>query len=416
MHRLQVEHPVTEMVTGIDLVEWQLRVANGEVLPRSQNDFVHPKGHSFEARIYAEDADNNFMPCTGVIQALTFPKPSEDVRIETGVRAGDEVSVFYDPMIAKLVVWDNDRVSALLKLCQCLNEYRIAGFKTNIDYLIRLASHPKFQSGDVYTDFISEHSEDLKKAQCTDQRQHNLFRTVAALSFTINEKTQQKSSYNFNSNDLNSPFNQVDGRWLSGSKDVLCGSRTLKLKNIYDNEDTFEVKISFKGDSQYSVEIFNSDNSLVSDLMDVKVNYNEANGQMELFFVENGFKQKFTVLKHGELSSTVFTEDYGAFSYDLELPSFLKNAQSEQSGSGASTFDGRNITSPMPAVIEKISVNPGDTVCNGDTLVILTAMKMEHVICATFPEEIAKMVVDQVMFKPGNSVSKGAKILSFKTD
>ncbi len=117
--RLQVEHPVSEMITGTDLVEWQLRAAAGEELPVRQEDIVL-NGWSFEARIYAEDPESDFMPGAGPLLHLSTPAPSEDVRIETGVRQGDEVSVHYDPMIAKLVVWGPDRASALLKLRSCL--------------------------------------------------------------------------------------------------------------------------------------------------------------------------------------------------------------------------------------------------------------------------------------------------------
>ena len=122
--RLQVEHPVTEMITGTDLVEWQLRAASGETLPLTQ-DQIKLSGWSFEARIYAEDPDNNFMPGAGPLQYLATPAASPEVRIETGVRQGDQVSVHYDPMIAKLVVWGEDRPAALRKLRACLAEYNI---------------------------------------------------------------------------------------------------------------------------------------------------------------------------------------------------------------------------------------------------------------------------------------------------
>merc|ERR1719370_2600085 len=123
--RLQVEHPVTEMITGTDLVEWQLRAAAGEPLPVSQDELT-PNGWSFEARIYAEDPSNAFMPGAGPLEYLATPTPAADVRIETGVRQSDQVSVHYDPMIAKLVVWGPDRLSALLKLRACLAEFNIA--------------------------------------------------------------------------------------------------------------------------------------------------------------------------------------------------------------------------------------------------------------------------------------------------
>ena len=134
--RLQVEHPVSEMITGTDLVEWQLLAAAGEKLPVTQKD-IKLNGWSFEARIYAEDPDDGFMPGAGPLLHLSTPEAADNVRIETGVRQGDEVSVHYDPMIAKLVVWGGDRTAALSKLVTCLSEYNIDGLPTNVDFLMR---------------------------------------------------------------------------------------------------------------------------------------------------------------------------------------------------------------------------------------------------------------------------------------
>jgi 3-methylcrotonyl-CoA carboxylase alpha subunit len=137
--RLQVEHPVTEMITGQDLVEWQIRVAAGESLPLKQ-DQLQIRGHAFEARIYAEDPDHDFLPATGVLSYLQPPRESQHVRVDTGVLQGDEVSVWYDPMIAKLVVWDENRERALGRLARALSAYRISGLCSNISFLYNLAT------------------------------------------------------------------------------------------------------------------------------------------------------------------------------------------------------------------------------------------------------------------------------------
>uniref|UniRef100_A0A8C9WFE4 Methylcrotonyl-CoA carboxylase subunit n=1 Tax=Scleropages formosus TaxID=113540 RepID=A0A8C9WFE4_SCLFO len=158
--RLQVEHPVSEMITGTDLVEWQLRVAAGEKLPLAQEE-IKLRGHSFEARIYAEDPNNGFLPGAGPLLHLSTPQSDEHTRIETGVRQGDEVSVHYDPMIAKLVVWGEDRAAALKKLRYCLRQYNIVGLSTNIDFLLHLSSHPEFKAGNVHTSFIAQHHAQL---------------------------------------------------------------------------------------------------------------------------------------------------------------------------------------------------------------------------------------------------------------
>ena len=157
--RLQVEHPITEMITKTDLVEMQFTVASGKRLPVKQEDLrIH--GHSFEARVYAEDPSHDFLPISGRIDHLIEPQ-GEHVRVETGVRQNDEVSVYYDPMIAKLVVWSEDRETALKKLNNQLSNYKILGLKTNIPFLMKLSPHSEFVKGNVYTNFIPDFHQDL---------------------------------------------------------------------------------------------------------------------------------------------------------------------------------------------------------------------------------------------------------------
>ncbi len=168
--RLQVEHPVTEMITGQDLVEWQLRVAAGEALPLTQSQ-VEVNGHAFEARIYAEDPDRDFLPATGTLTYLQAPEESDLVRVDTGVRQGDEVSIHYDPMIAKLIVWDRDRSSALRQLAMALSHYRVAGVTTNIDFLYNIATSAPFQQVQLDTHFIEEHRDLLFQGDSGDEAQ-----------------------------------------------------------------------------------------------------------------------------------------------------------------------------------------------------------------------------------------------------
>ena len=165
--RLQVEHPVTEMISGQDLVEWQLRVAAGEPLPCSQAQ-LKINGHAFEARIYAEDPEHDFLPATGVLRSLQGPNENIHVRIDTGVVEGDEVSIYYDPMIAKLVVWDIDRDRALQRLTDALSQYRISGLTTNIGFLYNLATSLSFQNGDVDTGYIEEHELEIFRRRDAD--------------------------------------------------------------------------------------------------------------------------------------------------------------------------------------------------------------------------------------------------------
>ncbi len=184
--RLQVEHPITEMVTKTDLVEWQIRVARGEKLPISQEQ-IPLVGHAFEARIYAEDPVNNFMPGAGKLKYLQTPSHGDaNVRVETGVEEGDEVSVHYDPLIAKLVVWSEDRESALQKLKYSLGEYKVAGLTTNISFIMSLCDHKEFIAGNVNTDFIPEHSEKL--FEFTKQTEIDSEVVCCALSSILNHE------------------------------------------------------------------------------------------------------------------------------------------------------------------------------------------------------------------------------------
>ncbi len=157
--RLQVEHAVTEAVTGLDLVEWQLRVAAGEALPWHQQDLVR-HGHAIEARLYAEDPERDFLPQTGTLHGLRFPPP-EVARVDTGVRQGDAVTPFYDPMIAKIVAWGEDRPAAVGRLRRALAETAILGLRTNLGFLARVAGQPEFAAGRVDTGFIERHREAL---------------------------------------------------------------------------------------------------------------------------------------------------------------------------------------------------------------------------------------------------------------
>ena len=158
--RLQVEHPVTEMTTGLDLVEWQLRVAAGEPLPLAQ-DQITRSGHAIEARIYAEDPDRGFLPSTGTLAHLRLPEPSSAVRIETGVAAGDRISLFYDPMLAKVIAWGPDRAAALRRLDTAIGGCEVVGPATNLDLLARVIGHPDFAAGAVATGFIEDHAAEL---------------------------------------------------------------------------------------------------------------------------------------------------------------------------------------------------------------------------------------------------------------
>ncbi|KAK2171857.1 hypothetical protein NP493_1019g00020 [Ridgeia piscesae] len=378
--RLQVEHPVTEMITGTDLVEWQIRVAAGEELPIKHQEDLRLSGHAFEARIYAEDPDNDFMPGAGPLVYLSTPEPNEHVRIETGVRQGDEVSVHYDPMIAKLVVWSTDRSAALRKLRSALRQYNIVGLNTNIRFLDNLAGHDAFRSGDVHTGFIGQHYDDLfPKKELSD-----ITLCHAAMAIVLAEHDQVMRAA-ANSKDPFSPFA------------VGCGvrvndlyQRQLKLR---DGDKELTVSVDYCHDGSFIVShcgaTYQVEASLDSD----------QTGCKWLTCRIDGVQQKVKVVSIGN-SLNIFARDA---SYQLEVsePDFVSASHGVTSSGGA--------VAPMPGVIEKVTASVGQAVEEGDPLLVMIAMKMEYVIRAPMAG-----VIKDVPYKVGDTVNKGAALVQFE--
>ena len=210
--RLQVEHPVTEMITGIDLVEWQLRVASGEPLPLAQEQ-IALRGHAIEARIYAEDPDKGFLPSTGRLIHLAPPAESLNVRIDTGVEQGDEITPHYDPMIAKLIVWDVDRERALSRMLQSLAQYRVVGVASNVNFLSRLVACPAFANADLDTGLIERERTFLFPEDVTAPAEVFL---VAALAELLREENAARAAA-VGDRDPHSPWHLRDGWRLNAS-------------------------------------------------------------------------------------------------------------------------------------------------------------------------------------------------------
>lgn len=199
--RLQVEHPVTEMITGQDLVAWQLRVAAGKPLPCTQNE-LSITGHAFEARIYAEDPNHDFLPATGTLKVLNPPAENNYVRVDTGVVEGDKVSIYYDPMIAKLIVWGNDRAQALNRLTDALAKYRVTGVTTNIGFLYNLATSTAFRGSAVDTSFIEQNHDEIFRLRDADIE----YAAPLAASAVMNLRQGQAVQTAQRSSDPNSPW------------------------------------------------------------------------------------------------------------------------------------------------------------------------------------------------------------------
>ncbi|XP_072111326.1 methylcrotonoyl-CoA carboxylase subunit alpha, mitochondrial isoform X4 [Mobula birostris] len=373
--RLQVEHPVTEMITGTDLVEWQLRVAAGEKLPMSQEE-LSVKGHSFEARIYAEDPNNNFMPGAGPLLHLSTPVPDAFTRIETGVRQGDEVSVHYDPMIAKLVVWGHDRTAALNKLKYCLRQYNIVGLNTNINFLFNLAAHPEFEAGSVHTNFIPQHYDGLFPAK---EATSKTALCQAALALILQERIQT-NTFRALSHDPFSPFAHSSGRRLN-----IVHRRNLTL---LEEQNRMNIEVAYNNDGTYSIQI---------DGQDFHV-FGKLNTEGDATYLESSV--------NGILSrSKVVITDNSVHLFSMEgTAQFSRPVPKYLAGIDASGAEGAAVA-PMTGTIEKVFVKEGDHVQAGDPLMVMIAMKMEHTIKAP-----KTGVIEKILYKEGSQANRHAPL------
>ncbi|QBG37630.1 acetyl/propionyl/methylcrotonyl-CoA carboxylase subunit alpha [Litorilituus sediminis] len=379
--RLQVEHPVTELITGQDLVEWQLRVAANETLPKTQQQLsIH--GHAFEARIYAEDADNDFLPATGKLALLQTPVESEHVRIDTGVRQGDEVSVYYDPMIAKLIVWDENREKALQRLTKALSEYRINGVTTNIDFLYNLASCQPFVQEDIDTGFIEKHN-DLIFHQNSQTLANEL--PIAALYLLLSNANEAQLKAK-QSSDPYSP-------WHSTSAWRLNEAHVHQLI-LAHNEQNYDIEIEQKhqgSDSYYLISI-SQDNQLMQ-TVDCQ---GEIKGEHMIVNID-GHRSQATIA-HDENKINIYRAN-GVFSFKHILPDYGSNEANDSNG---------GLTAPMNGTMVSVLVKAGEKVSKDQPLVIMEAMKMEHTIKAP-----SDGMIDEVFFNAGDMVDGGAELLAF---
>ncbi|XP_069053446.1 methylcrotonoyl-CoA carboxylase subunit alpha, mitochondrial [Lepisosteus oculatus] len=379
--RLQVEHPVTEMITGTDLVEWQLRVAAGEALPLKQEE-IALRGHSFEARIYAEDPNNDFLPGAGPLLHLSTPRADALTRIETGVRQGDEVSVHYDPMIAKLVVWGEDRSAALKKLRYCLRQYNIVGLSTNIDFLLSLSGHPEFEAGHVHTSFISQHHSQLFPAPSAPCR---TALCQAALALILRER-ELTDHFRGHSSDPHSPFASS-----SGNRVNILHTRNLTL---LQGESKVEIAVTYNPDRTYSMEIGGQVFQVSGDVI-------REEDASYLRCSVNGVVSRPKLVFLGDTVHLFSME--GSAQVSAPVAKFLAGVGGLAVQAGA--------VAPMTGTIEKVLVKVGDRVRVGDPLVVMLAMKMEHTIRA--PKE---GVIKRVFFKEGATANRQAALVELEED
>ncbi len=402
--RLQVEHPVTEMITGMDLVEWQLRVANSERLSFTQSD-IRVTGHAFEARIYAEDCDNHFLPTSGTITRLEQPLQSPQLRIDTGVVCGDEVSVYYDPMIAKLVCWGDNRQQALAQLASALTSYRIGGITHNIAFLYSLATHPSFQRAKLATHFIQTEEQSLFYQ--SDERTRQCL-AIAALCLTLdnalnfsqhNVRQANTSSTAIANKDLDSPWSKI-GSWRLNQKNI-----SLLTIEFHQQQYTISVEsVSTFGQQQFVVDVMDT-------LVNISLEKQEKNTGSEAgsHFTINldGRRLCFQLQHDGSAAShqnnaqayTVFM-DTGAFHFfGIADGGDQQNERESQHG----------LLAPMNGTILECLVRVDTVVKKGTPLIIMEAMKMEHTILA--PNEGK---VTDFHFDAGDMVQGGSALLAFE--
>ncbi|SDF09685.1 acetyl-CoA carboxylase biotin carboxylase subunit [Limimaricola pyoseonensis] len=361
--RLQVEHPVTEAITGLDLVEWQIRVARGEELPLKQDE-LGIDGHAFEARLYAEDADRGFLPATGRLERLRFPEAARfelgAVRVDAGVREGDAITPHYDPMIAKVIAHGATRQEAMARLLAALEATQVGGTVTNLGFLAALLRHEGFANGEVDTGLIGRDLEALT-AKAEMPAHVPVLAALAAAGLDHPPAAQD-------------PWDALRGfrHW---------GASEIHVPLLHEGEP-LEVALVKDGPGSWHRE--GSETAVSRD----------ANG---LAVTSGGRRFRAEAAKHGH---RVTVWDAGR-AWVFEIPDPLAAAEAAGGGDG--------IVAPMPGLVKRMRAEAGQTVEKGQPLAILEAMKMEHTLTA--PRD---GVVAEVLAKEGSQVSDGDLLLTLE--
>jgi len=327
--RLQVEHPVTEAITGVDLVEWQLRVASGEPLPLAQEK-IRLDGHAFEARLYAEDVPAGFLPATGRLTHLSFP---DNARAETGVRAGDEISPWYDPMIAKIITHGPTRAIALQKLRRALAETEVAGTVTNLAFLSALSQHQGFSEGDVDTGLIGR---DLEALSAVSKPDGPVLAMAALAAAGLMDGGKPDAGFSL---------------WAPLSRQQRFGDQSALISPL--------------GAGRFSVET--------------------ALGRQDCRHSNGSWRVNGTPAGHA-LCHDAGTSVFAGHAYHFARHDPLDQAAEASEGSGLTI-------APMPGLVKDVHVAVGDIVEIGDRLIVLEAMKMEHTLSATRTGTVAEVMV-----------------------
>lgn len=365
--RLQVEHPVTEEITGLDLVQMQLESAMGKPLSIKQGE-IKAKGYAIEARLYAEDATNNFLPVTGKIHRFVWPD-MEGLRVETAVQSGSEISIFYDPMIAKLIVWDEERAGAHRKLDYALRRLQCLGLTTNQDFLLHLLQHPDFQAGNYNTHFIEEKM-DLDVLSVAQSKAQELG-TIAATLINWKAREEQRTLLRSLPSGWRNSFyehQRVTYKWGEANIEVKYRKRAGDFEFLVGDR-TYQVLIIEASEDQIRLEI-------------------------------NGVQYPFQWVKDG---THIYLQQELLGSLTIEELDRLPAQESEETSGG--------YISPMPSQVVKILVEAGQTVSAGQELIVLSSMKMENTLTATTDGVVAEVYAEE-----GGNVPAGFLLLQLTND
>lgn len=395
--RLQVEHPISEMITKQDFVELQLRIASGQKLNLKQEDIkIH--GHAIECRVYSEDPNKGFLPGSGTIQYLKEPNNQEslnnrdeNVRIETGIRQKDQVSIFYDPMISKLVTFAENRDLAIQKTIDCINNYKIYGLPTNLEFCSKILNHPVYKKWDFDTNFISKHSKDLLHSQDTVL---NYTEEDILASALVKVVLEERALNNSNKNKYLSPWNSLKNFRLNYNHNkvfkIKTQSKSHDKNNSHNNTD---VMIQYLSNGNFNILI--NDKLVFSD-----VSYIMNNSNSVRISVKNSFTKNFEF--YMDHNNVVLLKNNG----ENTVVNFVQDDFGivEDHNIGQDVY----VKSPMSSTLSKLFVKEGQAVKKGESLLAIEAMKMEHVIKAT-----KDLVIKKINFKIEQFVEEGSILIEF---
>lgn len=365
--RLQVEHPVTEMITGQDLVEWQLRVAYGEPLPKQQHELqIH--GHALEARVYAEEPEKGFLPAIGQINYLHYPEQNQHVRVDSGIVEGDEITTFYDPMIAKLIVWGENREATLVQMRHALSQFHVEGLGNNIAFLDRLVACPSFKTAQLDTNLIQREDDFL--FQQNTAADDELTATAAFIELL------QRLQHTNNTNSV----------W---SEKPLWRSNIQSCYSIQFQQDEQRIQVKFKPHTQGFLA--------------------ELNGQQYVFSGELLNAHLASVETPNQKQKISFSQSAEGISLFKDGRTYnFKRYQAQFSSDEAQGSDS-NLKAPMPGAVTQVFVTANQSVKKDEVLLTLEAMKMEYAIRAPHDG-----IVLAAYFQKGDQVKAGDELVEFQ--